>query len=341
MNEVLLSIAPTALGRLMPMFLWLGRDGTILAAGPTLCKILGAGDLHGQPFARHFHPGRARGGAKDAEGLVRRGRLHLTLRDRPTTVLRGSAADLGAAGVLFNLSFGIGVAEAVRDFALTEADFTPSDLAMELLYLQEAKDAVLSELRALTGRLEQARRQAEAQALTDPLTGLANRRALDAELAAAIAALQRDGAPFAVAHLDLDHFKAVNDTHGHAAGDHILVQVAEALRAEIRKGDLAARVGGDEFVLLLRGNRNPEALEALGTRLIARLEQPSAFEGVEFRISGSIGFVQSGSYAVPEADRMLADADAALYASKRTGRGRVTVHGGCSGGTSLCAGRVN
>lgn len=323
------SLAPEVLGRLMPMFLWLGRDGRIRAAGPTLRKIVGAGPLTGDPFDAHFLLGRGPATPGLAtEGLVRRGRLHLSLRANPAAVLRGQAAALGAVGghgVLLNLTFGIGLAEAVRDFGLTEADFAPSDLAMELLYLREAKDAVLAELKALNQRLETARRVAEAEALTDPLTGLANRRALEAALAQEVAALARGGAPFAVAHLDLDHFKAVNDSLGHAAGDHVLTRVATVLRAETRRGDVVARVGGDEFVLLLRANLDPARLTALGTRIIARLEEPCVFQGKSCRISGSIGIVLSASYPVPDPDRMLADADAALYGAKRGGRGRCTV----------------
>ncbi|MFP1643031.1 GGDEF domain-containing protein [Pontitalea aquivivens] len=322
-------LGPEVLGRLMPMFLWLCRDGRIRGAGPTLRKIVGAGPLTGDPFDAHFRVGRAPAAPGLAtEGLVRRGRLHLSLRADPAAVLRGQAVALGPAGghgVLLNLTFGIGLAEAVRDFGLTEADFAPSDLAMELLYLREAKDAVLAELKALNQRLEAARRLAEAEALTDPLTGLANRRALEAALAQEVAALARGGGAFAVAHLDLDHFKAVNDTFGHAAGDHVLTRVAAVLRAETRRGDVVARVGGDEFVLLLRANPDPARLTALGTRIIARLEEPCLFQGASCRISGSIGIVLSASYRAPDPDRMLADADAALYGSKRGGRGRCTV----------------
>jgi diguanylate cyclase (GGDEF)-like protein len=326
-------LSPPALARLMPMFLWLSREGGILGVGPTLEKLLGGCRTVGQPFDRHFKIGRAPCGQAQrgfAEGLVRRGRLHLTLVARPATILRGSAVDLGAAGrhgVLLNLSFGIGLFDAVREFGLTEADFAPSDLAMELLYLQEAKEAVLTELRALNLRLEQARLSAEAQAQADPLTGLANRRALERAIGDAVAALDRGGLPFALMHLDLDRFKAVNDSLGHAAGDRILERVARILRTETRKGDVVARVGGDEFVLLLHGVSDPCRLKELAGRIIARLEEPCLIEGAPCRISGSIGGVISSAYARPDPDRMHADADAALYAAKRAGRGRCTLAG--------------
>jgi diguanylate cyclase len=328
--EAVLGLGAKALGSLMPMYLWLGPGGDIRGAGPTLDKLCGEWPLKGCHFAEHFRLSRmrTRPGTLRLQDMVGH-RLHLGLRLHPTTTLRGLAVPVGAGrpeeGIFLNLSFGIGLADAVRDHGLTAADFAPSDLAMELLYLQEAKAAIMAELRGLNERLEGARRAAEARAQTDPLTGLANRRALDLALDRSIAALGQGGAPFAVAHLDLDHFKAVNDSLGHAAGDHVLGRVARILTEETRRHDLVARMGGDEFVLLLRGTVDPASLRALGARIIERLEEPSEFEGQLCRISGSLGVALSTSYAVPEAERMLSDADGALYASKRRGRARCTV----------------
>ena len=228
-------------------------------------------------------------------------------------------------GMLVNLSFGIAVAEAVRDHALTDADFAVTDLAIELLYLHEAKSAVMDELNGLNLRLQAARAAAEEQALTDPLTGLANRRALEIALCQAAETVVRGGRPFALMHLDLDFFKSVNDTLGHAAGDHVLTEVARVLREETRHEDVIARVGGDEFVLILRGLTDEGKLLALAGRIIARMEEPMSFEGKPCRISGSAGIAISTLYPVQNPDRILSDADLALYASKRGGRGRATV----------------
>lgn len=324
------AVPVAGLGRLMPMFLWVGAGGEIRALGPTLAKLCGgAAELVGRPFAEHFavtsaHHFTLPGAVRELPGK----RLHLTLRRTPATGLRGLAVQIGAEGsdgVLLNLSFGVGIAGAVRDHGLTDADFAPTELAMELLYLQEAKSAVMAELLALNARLQEAQRAAEAQALSDPLTGLANRRALERELARTAAEADRGGGDFAVAHLDLDHFKAINDTLGHAAGDFVLVRVAEILCAEARRSDLVARVGGDEFVLLLRGSIDPALLQVLGERVIARLEAPFAFEGAPCRISASIGIALSRYYDPPDAERMFIDADAALYEAKRSGRGRCIV----------------
>jgi len=223
--------------------------------------------------------------------------------------------------MIVNLSFGIATAEAVRDHALTNADFAPTDLTVELLYLTEVKAAVMEELAALNARLRAAQRAAEEQALTDALTGLANRRAFDTALGRVLDAALWGGKDFALLHLDLDFFKAVNDTLAHAAGDLVLPHVAAVLRGAMRKQDTVARVGGDEFVLILPGPVDEAMITTIARRIIAELEMPVTFEGEPCRISGSIGATLSTLYERPDADRMLSDADTALYVSKRRGRG--------------------
>ena len=319
-------IEAEVLGRLMPMALWVDPEGMIKMVGPTLQKLIGESAI-GAPFETHFELRRVRSSHRGEvlRDLVGQ-RLHVIPRRAPSTILRGIAVPVGGGGaILINATFGVGLADAVREHGLTEADFAPSDLAMELLYLQEAKSVVMGELRALNARLETAKQVAEQQALTDPLTGLANRRAFDQALARALFLTQNGGGPFAVAHLDLDLFKAVNDTMGHAAGDHVLTRVAGVLRAETRRSDVVARVGGDEFVLLLHGRTHLNNLQGLGDRIIRQLEKPMLFDGQVCRVSASIGMALSTSYVLPKAEQILADADGALYASKRRGRARCTV----------------
>ncbi len=322
------ALAVAELGRLMPMFLWVTPAGRVRAAGPTLSKVCGAGPLVGARFLDLFELTRPLP-VTTMDELVRVGgqRLQVRLRHGAQTVLRGQIVPLAdGQGTLVNLSFGFAVAEAVRDHRLTDADFAATDLTVELLYLTEAKAAVMDELAALNRRLGLARNAAEAQALTDALTGLANRRALDSALARAVDAAARGRRGFALLHLDLDLFKAVNDTLGHAAGDHVLTRVAAVLRGQTRKQDTVARVGGDEFVLLLPGHVDVAQVDAVARRIIAGIEVPSTFNGRPCRISGSLGATLSTFYAVPDADRMLSDADTALYLSKRRGRGRAAIH---------------
>lgn len=333
------SLDSSELGQLMPMFLWLDRQGRVMEVGPTLARVLGR-DAAGTRFEDHFVLRRLRlrepevpvlpppdGTAVSPKMSFDRGalRLHLDLLGHPGVGLRGASVALGsggAEGVLLNLTFGIHMSEAVREFGLTEADFAASDLAIELLYLGEANAAVLGELGEMTARLELARRSAVVQSLTDPLTGLANRRAFDAALAEEIDAQAHGGAAFTVAHVDLDYFKEVNDTLGHPAGDHVLKVIARRLVHALRKGDLVARTGGDEFLLLLRGLSDRERLLRLGERLIADVEAPCEFRGTPCRVSASIGLETSVGYDPMTTDALLAAADRALYAAKRSGRGR-------------------
>lgn len=309
------------LARLMPMHLWIDRAGLIRAAGPTLAKLRPE-PMEGLPFFDVFDL-RKPLECTSAADLARLAghRILLALRHGVPHTLRGIAVRPGdGQGTFVNLSFGLAVAEAVRDHQLSHADFAPTDLTVELLYLTEVKGAVMGELAALNARLRTAHQQAEAAAMTDALTGLANRRGFEAALARALSAAER-GAAFVLLHLDLDHFKQINDTLGHAAGDEALIHVAAVLRAELRGQDIGARVGGDEFVVLVQGQSDSIAAGRIAARLIAGIERFKPVSGDVVRLSASVGAVLSQHYTTPQADRLLAAADAALYEAKRAGRG--------------------
>ena len=156
---------------------------------------------------------------------------------------------------------------------------------------------------------------------TDPLTGLANRRAFLAGLEARLGRTR--ARPFGLALLDLDDFKPINDTFGHAAGDSVLVEVATRLRIEAGQGAMAARIGGDEFALILPCGEEDEIVQ-LGERICAALAKPYQIEGREFRISACAGLLQlaPGAKGVTFA---LSQADAALYDAKQRGRGAVAL----------------
>ena len=238
-------------------------------------------------------------------------------------MFRGLALRLmDGGGMLLNLSFGIGLADAVRHFALTDSDFAPTDLAVEMLFLVEAKSAAMSALGNLTERLEGGKLQAEVQAATDVLTGLRNRRALNM----ALEGLTVERVPYGLMHIDLDYFKMVNDTLGHAAGDVVLQVAARVLERATRLGDTVARVGGDEFVIVFPLMTDAPRLEAIARRIIEDLLQPIQFEGQSCRISASVGIVATTDYDNPRPTQMQLDADEALYAAKRAGRGRVQRH---------------
>jgi diguanylate cyclase (GGDEF)-like protein len=240
----------------------------------------------------------------------------------PVARLKGVVVCDGQGQAIVNLSFGISILDGVRDYALTNADFAATDLAIEMLYLVEAKSAAMEASRKLNLRLQGAKIAAEEQAFTDTLTGLKNRRALDEVLERLLAAK----AAFAVMHIDLDYFKAVNDTLGHAAGDHVLQIVAKVMLEETRASDMVARVGGDEFTVILSDVSDIDVLERVGRRIIERIEMPIPFNRTNCEISASIGTVWIQNSKSVTRERVMEDADIALYVSKNEGRARQTMY---------------
>jgi diguanylate cyclase (GGDEF)-like protein len=157
---------------------------------------------------------------------------------------------------------------------------------------------------------------------TDPLTNLANRATFLQRIRQEFAATTRGASPFAILYLDLDYFKPVNDTLGHAAGDELLQEVAVRLNACTRETDLVARLGGDEFAVLQAGIAEPASAGVLAAKIVRSLALPySLDDNNEVRISASIGICPH-SAGSPSADAMLAQADLALYRSKDEGRNR-------------------
>jgi diguanylate cyclase (GGDEF)-like protein len=173
---------------------------------------------------------------------------------------------------------------------------------------------------------EARRQQDQIQYLSqhDPLTGLPNRALFNARLAEACAAA--DTAPFALLYLDLDGFKAVNDSQGHAAGDAVLAGVAQRLRACLGPADLPARLGGDEFAVLRYGDIPGSALVALSQTLIESISQPYEVDYHVQIIGLSIGAARFPVHG-RTAQTLLQSADAALYRAKAAGKGRVMTAG--------------
>ncbi len=165
---------------------------------------------------------------------------------------------------------------------------------------------------------------AERRANTDELTGLANRRSLNRAMATG------DAARSALVMLDLDFFKRINDTLGHGAGDLALKHVADLLKTALRAGDVAARVGGEEFAVWLPGADMALGLE-VAERLRALIEaKPFRFAGAEHPMTISCG-VSAAPVPIPSPDNLMATADAALYRAKREGRNRVMATAGKGG----------
>jgi diguanylate cyclase (GGDEF)-like protein len=154
----------------------------------------------------------------------------------------------------------------------------------------------------------------------DVLTGLSNRTQLHDLIDWHLTQSQRAGDPIAVMCIDLDRFKAVNDTHGHQAGDRLLQLVAERILANIRTNDAAARIGGDEFIVLLSDVVRHDSITYLARRLINQLSEPFDLGGFEARIGASIGIAVGPQHGTA-AEVLIKNADIALYRAKADGRG--------------------
>jgi diguanylate cyclase (GGDEF)-like protein len=159
------------------------------------------------------------------------------------------------------------------------------------------------------------RHDLELQASTDPLTGVLNRRAIEREAERHIAACSAAAAPISAIIIDLDRFKSINDSFGHNAGDRMLLAVATALKQGIRPGDLLARMGGDEFAVILPGTTQAEAAD-LAEQLRARVENLDAGDGT--RVTASFGLAESDPLA-PTWNHLAMRCDKALYSAKSAG----------------------
>jgi diguanylate cyclase (GGDEF)-like protein len=217
-------------------------------------------------------------------------------------------------GVAVPLHFGSRVDGAV--LALGEPPLAPNTAVAELEQLARRFAPALGPAHAVA--------IAERRANTDELTGLANRRSLRRAMTTG------DAARSALVMLDLDFFKRINDTLGHGAGDLALKHVAGLLKAALRAGDVAARVGGEEFAVWL-----PGANLALGLEVAERLralvaEQPFRFQGAEHPLTVSCG-VSASPVPIPSPENLMATADNALYRAKHEGRNRVVATAGKSG----------
>jgi diguanylate cyclase (GGDEF)-like protein len=190
----------------------------------------------------------------------------------------------------------------------------PFDLAEVLMRVHN-----MLEVRLLHDAAREHARVLESLALKDPLTGLANRRLLTARMSAALDHARRNLSALAVVYLDLDGFKQVNSTLGHAAGDALLKMVAVRLLATVREEDTVARLGGDEFIMGLWHLASADDAVTVASKAIEAVSQPYDIEGHAVQITASAGI---GIYPChgEDADMLMKSADLALYESKRAGK---------------------
>ncbi len=192
-------------------------------------------------------------------------------------------------------------------------------VAVRVRYVQQRSQELEHLVEQRTHELTQLQHQLEELAYSDALTSLPNRRMFGDYCRQMIAACERQDGGFALLLIDLDHFKQVNDTLGHGAGDALLVETARRLRNIARKSDVVARLGGDEFAILLADTAVPSAVDIACRRILDAFEAPVLHEGHHVRTSPSIGVALFPTDGTTQ-DELYKSADLALYAAKREGR---------------------
>jgi diguanylate cyclase (GGDEF)-like protein len=227
--------------------------------------------------------------------------------------LRGGGRDARAADVARDIAALQSVLlRALRD----ELETDPVRFADAVEQLVEAIAAIQGQ--AMEAHVQARSRELESQANTDPLTGLANLRALQRALANLLDIQKRYQHPFGLLLMDIDGLKRLNDSHGHQAGDRVLMQVGMSLRRSIRSVDTAARIGGDEFCVLLP-QQDLKSAAKLAARLATAVEEEVAAPG-DPPVTASIGVASSPEHG-DEAESLIDTADRAMYRAKAAGEG--------------------
>ena len=178
------------------------------------------------------------------------------------------------------------------------------------------------ELTLINSRLQEQESRLKGLAMYDPLTGLANRRLLDERIEEALSSCSHKSHKVALLLIDLDKFKPVNDTHGHEVGDALLRAIAGRLQSLVRSSDTVARIGGDEFVIVIPGMGDTSRAQQIGENVIRELSQPIAEDEHTLNISASVGMAFYPDDGLNGAS-LMRQADKAMYEAKRNGRNRL------------------
>ncbi|MCU1574924.1 MAG: hypothetical protein JWO93_3006, partial [Micrococcaceae bacterium] len=270
------------------------RVGSILRANPAFCNLLGrkSADVTGSTTLRFTAP---------EDKLAAEGRL--------AQMLFGAVLEYAEPRRLVHAD-GRTLWTSMTSAVVTDDDGSPSYL--------------VAQFEDITARRE-AEELLRRQATHDSLTRLPNRLLLMDRIGRALIRTQSEGRLAALLFLDVDNFKTINDSRGHAAGDALLTEVSKRLNLASRKQDTVGRLGGDEFVVLCEDLPDRAAAEALGHRILKALSTPQDLDGESIKVTTSIGIAFSRSGIT--ADELLRDADKAMYRAKAAGGGCVRVHG--------------
>ncbi|HTY99873.1 MAG TPA: GGDEF domain-containing protein [Rhodocyclaceae bacterium] len=261
--------------------------------------------------------------------------LYLWLAVAMTAFVADAAASLAANG-RYTVGWYLGRVESMIAGSvlllvfLAELNRLYQQLAVSMTDLSAANDrlvATLAEKETLVAELRRSEEQIRELAYYDPLTGLPNRRLLMDRLYLALAQARRHHYSMAIMFLDLDRFKQVNDSLGHAAGDELLRQVSSRLTACMRGGDTVARSGGDEFVVVLPEIAHPEDAALVAEKIFAALKEPVAIANHSLRVTTSIGIAIYPVDGDDDLQDLMRKADTAMYAVKEAGRNGYRFYG--------------
>lgn len=319
-------IEAATIAQFMPLHVLLNPEGQISAIGPTLTKVL-IRDPHNCVFLDVFKIIRPRNLQTLDDILAKAGAkfaLSSTGPDHQEILFRAMAIRLvkPEGWTLIDLTFGANSAEFVKRYSLTSTDFRPNDLSIDLLYTFEIQRALLKDSEDLTAALKLAKAEAEDIAMLDTVTGLANRRALHTRLDETLFGWHGSG-PFTLILVDLDKFKLVNDDFGHAAGDAVLQHTAQCLTSIAGGTGFAARLGGDEFAIILP--LDASAAQAKGFELVDRISTEISINHLKCSVSASLGLTSFMPVTATSCDRLMREADVALYREKKLNQPLVVV----------------
>ena len=288
------------------------RNGTVQRCNRYLEEMVGAGpgDLIGQSAAALFasaeewEEARSRAFSQTAPGDTHTAEWRLCRRDGTTFLCRMRGRRIDAGGT-------------EQEWIWSYEDVTAEREAEERA--QRAFGELERAVAERTAELQEAQARAQHLADHDALTGLPNRRLLEDRLTQALALSQRNRKQTAVMFVDLDRFKAINDSLGHSVGDVLLKEVTQRLVSQLRVGDTICRIGGDEFVVVLPEVKRSSDVAQVAQKVIEQLSMPVAVESRELIVTASIGiavFPEDGA----EAETLIRNADAAMYHAKELGR---------------------
>ncbi|HEX4337000.1 MAG TPA: diguanylate cyclase [Polyangiaceae bacterium] len=312
-------------------------------SGAELAKQLKLSDRHVEAVAKHHAKeppenilGRIAWGAERVAGAFEGGDVRGGRDDALAAMAQIGVPTAAAAELLDRIPAMLGEAATAFDRAIPaqeKLDALVLDANRRLVEMNNNYERVLVQLEQLiqekdqlASQLRRANEELASVAATDALTGLPNRRAFDQALRRDLARAERTKDPLAIVMIDVDFFKKVNDTYGHAVGDVVLRSVADVVRGMLRTGDVPARLGGEEFVALLPG-ASAEGGQIVAERLRIRLAStPMPGPSGPFNVTASFGVASVQGAACRGAEKTLLEAaDVALYEAKRSGRNRVVI----------------